>query len=88
MIGCTIAERSGSRTLREPEELSAPKLVNAKTLLTDADYVEIPDDGNRHEIISGEHFVTPSPVTRHQRISRHIHFQLYEAIELRGLGEV
>ena len=27
-----------------------------------------PDDGKRHEIIDGVHYVTPSPVTRHQAI--------------------
>ena len=27
-----------------------------------------PDDGKRHEIIDGVHYVTPSPVTRHQAV--------------------
>lgn len=35
---------------------------------TYADYVLLPDDGKRHEIIEGEHFMTPSPSTRHQRL--------------------
>ena len=51
-------------------------------------YVCFPDDGRRHEIIDGDHYMNPAPATYHQRLSRKIHFQLYEQIELQGLGEV
>ena len=33
------------------------------------DYLAFPDDGRRHELIDGEHFVTPAPVSGHQRLS-------------------
>lgn len=33
------------------------------------DYLDFPNDGKRHEIIDGEHYVTPSPSTRHQGIA-------------------
>lgn len=56
--------------------------------LTWDDYLAFPEDGRRHEIINGEHYVTASPVLRHQRVSRHIQFQLYEQIEQQGKGEV
>ncbi len=56
--------------------------------LTYDDYVHFPDDGNRHEIIDGEHYMSPSPSTGHQDASRHIQFQLYVAIEKEGLGRV
>ncbi len=56
--------------------------------LTWNDYLGFPEDGRRHEIIDGEHYVTASPALIHQRVSRHIHFQLYEQIERRGNGEV
>lgn len=32
------------------------------------DYVLFPEDGKRHELIDGEHFVTPTPVQKHQVI--------------------
>ena len=51
-------------------------------------YVCFPDDGRRHELIDGDHYVNPAPATYHQRVSRKIHFQLFEQIELQGLGEV
>jgi len=34
--------------------------------LTYEDYLNLPDDGKRHEIIDGEHYMTPAPQTRHQ----------------------
>ncbi len=33
------------------------------------DFLLFPDDGKRHEIIDGDHFMTPSPNTKHQRAS-------------------
>jgi Uma2 family endonuclease len=36
--------------------------------LTYEDYVLFPDDGKRHEIIDGEHYVTAAPFVRHQKI--------------------
>ena len=41
------------------------------------DYLGFPDDGNRHEIIDGEHYVTPAPLTKHQRISANLLVHLY-----------
>ena len=63
-------------------------VVDGKMLLTYSDYVRFPDDGKRHELIGGERCVTPSPVPKHQRVSRWIQFQLFEQIEVPGLGEV
>lgn len=36
--------------------------------LTYDDFLLFPDDGNRHELIDGEHYVTPSPSRRHQQL--------------------
>ena len=33
------------------------------------DFLNFPDDGKRHEVIDGEHYVTPSPSTKHQTVS-------------------
>jgi len=44
--------------------------------LTYDDLVLFPDDGMRHEIIDGEHYVTPCPVTRHQRLVGRLHFEI------------
>ena len=39
-------------------------LATAK--LTFKDYLLMPEDGKRHELIGGEHFVTPAPTWKHQ----------------------
>jgi hypothetical protein len=36
--------------------------------LTYEDYCLLPNDGKRYEIMDGELFVTPSPLTRHQLV--------------------
>ena len=63
-------------------------VINSQTKLTYDDYVQFPSDGKRHEIIDGDHYVTPAPETYHQRISRLIQYQLMQQIEDKGLGEV
>ena len=45
-----------------------PTAARADTRLTYDDFLLFPDDGRRHEIIDGEHYVTPSPNLRHQRL--------------------
>jgi Uma2 family endonuclease len=53
-----------------------------------ADYCDFPNDGRRHEIIDGEHYVNPAPSMYHQTISKRLHYQLYSKIELGKLGLV
>ena len=56
--------------------------------LTYDDYLLFPEDGLRHEILEGEHYVTASPFVRHQRISGRIYRPLSSWVEERDLGEV
>ena len=51
-----------------------------------AEYAAIPDDGRRHEIIDGEHYVNPAPDLGHQGVSKRLQYQLYTKFELAGLG--
>ena len=62
--------------------------AHSRTKLTYEDYVRFPDDRLRHEIIDGEHFVTPVPVTRHQRISRRLLYSLEDYLQKHPIGEV
>jgi len=39
------------------------------TRLTYEEFVHFPDDGMRHELIDGVHYVTPCPITRHQQLA-------------------
>jgi Uma2 family endonuclease len=49
------------------------------------DYLELPDDGNRYEIIQGKLHMSPPPSTFHQTVSRRIQFVLYQ-LEQKGAG--
>ena len=40
--------------------------LEPRTRLTYEDFLLFPDDGRRHELLDGEHVVTPSPFLRHQ----------------------
>ena len=60
---------AGEDPMRSP---AAP----ADTRFTYDDFVLFPDDGKRHEIIDGEHYVTPSPNVRHQRLVKRPMFEI------------
>jgi Uma2 family endonuclease len=47
------------------DEMTRP---NRGVKLTYDDFLLFPDDGKRHELIDGEHYVTPSPSRKHQAI--------------------
>ena len=49
------------------------------------DYLAIPDDGQRYEVIDGVLYVSPSPRQIHQLISRRLQFFFYQ-FELEGQG--
>jgi len=46
--------------------------------LTYDDYVHLPEDGRRHELIDGEHFVTPTPHRKHQAVSLNLSATIFE----------
>jgi Uma2 family endonuclease len=66
-----------------PEGLGAPGVK-----LTYDDFLLFPDDGRRHELIDGEHYVTPSPNIRHQRISRRLLVLIDTWLKQHPVGEI
>ncbi len=56
--------------------------------LTYDDYCQIPDDGNRYEVIDGVLFMSPSPMYRHQKISRKLTVFLSNWADRIKAGEV
>ena len=56
--------------------------------LTYDDFVLFPDDGLRHELIDGEHYVTPSPLLKHQKILANLHVLIGPWLRIRQIGEV
>jgi Uma2 family endonuclease len=63
-------------------------MSTAATRLTYADLLAMPADGKRHELIAGEHYVTPSPTLRHQLVLGHLYRDLSAFVEANGLGQV
>ena len=56
--------------------------------LTYDDFLRFPDDGKRHELIDGEHYVTPSPNMKHQAVSGNLHFLMGSWLEQHPIGRV
>ena len=56
--------------------------------LTYDDFVQFPDDGLRHELIDGEHYVTPSPNTKHQSISINLTVLIGSWLERNPIGRL
>jgi Uma2 family endonuclease len=56
--------------------------------LTYEDFLLFPDDGQRHELIDGEHYVTPSPNTKHQQVSGNFHLLIGSWLEIHQVGRV
>jgi Uma2 family endonuclease len=65
----------------EMRPTAAPKL-------TYDDFLGFPDDGRRHELIDGDHYVTPSPAERHQRVSTELVVALANHLRSAGTGRV
>jgi Uma2 family endonuclease len=70
----------------------ARRLLNhhsmATALMTYEDYVALPDDGNRYEVIEGELCLVPAPNRKHQRITLKLAVFLSNFVDPQHLGEV
>lgn len=60
----------------------------ASLKFTYEEYCAFPEDGKRHEIIDGDHYGTPAPLTKHQRIVANLHRLIGHIIHEKKLGLV
>jgi Uma2 family endonuclease len=65
-----------------------PPTGTANVKFTYDDFLNFPNDGKRHEIIDGEHFVTPSPNAKHQTVSMNLSVALGHFLRRRRIGSV
>ena len=56
--------------------------------LTYDDFLLFPNDGLRHELIDGEHYVTPSPNTKHQTVSMNLAVLIGSWLERHPIGRL
>lgn len=52
-----------------------PEITTIEELLA------LPEDGMRHELLDGEHVVTPSPRLTHQAVLSELHFRLRQSLD-------
>jgi Uma2 family endonuclease len=52
------------------------------------DFVNFPDDGKRHEIINGDHYVTPAPNTKHQSVALNLAVSIGGYLKTNPVGNV
>ena len=64
------------------------RIPEGKIILTYEDYVLLPNDRNRYEILEGELTVTPAPSTKHQTASVNLLVLLSQYIKERDLGKL
>ena len=50
-------------------------------ITTIEDLLALPEDGMRHELLDGEHVVTPAPTRRHQRVLGYLYQALARSLE-------
>jgi Uma2 family endonuclease len=60
----------------------------ATALMTYDDYVALPDDGNRYEVIDGELLLVPAPNEFHQRVSMNLTLILGPFVRTAKLGDL
>jgi Uma2 family endonuclease len=64
-------------------------MVTAVRKLTASDFWKFPDDdGNRHELIDGEWYMTPPPNSDHQAVVTQLAYMLLRHVMSRKLGRV
>ena len=56
--------------------------------LTYEDFLLFPDDGKRHELIDGEHYVTPTPNQKHQIIVMNLSAMIWNYLQQHRIGRV
>ena len=77
--------------IRYNEHVPREKAMNIATTgikLTYDDFLRFPDDGKRHELIDGEHYVTPSPNLPHQSIAGTLYGLLWTYLRKEPRGRV
>src|SRR3954470_5239656 len=60
----------------------------SSTKFTYEDFLNFPDDGKRHEIIDGEHYVAPSPDMKHQVIVGNLYLAIGMHLKHHPIGAV
>lgn len=64
------------------------KTRDIEDVWTYQEYLELPNDGKRYEILKGRLEMTPAPSTKHQDVSRNLGTILWDFVKKHDLGKV
>lgn len=62
--------------------------MTVQVKFTYEDYLLFPDDGRRHELIDGDHYMTPAPSTAHQRLVVRFSTAFENFLKSRTIGQI
>jgi len=75
--------------VKEPEPVTAERpWPPPQGEWTYEDWLRLPDDGWRYEVIKGVLYMSPAPRPRHQLISGELGYRLQSFVRAQGLGQV
>ena len=77
-----------SKRISPLKEQSYKEEMRSEDVWSYQEYLELPDDGKRYEILKGRLEMTPAPSTRHQDISRNLGTILWDYVRRHDLGKV
>ena len=77
-----------STTVHDPEEVQAARSPYTGLRMTAEEFLQLPEDTQRYELLDGVVIVSPSPTPKHQAILMEIAFQLARHLEKHELGRV
>jgi Uma2 family endonuclease len=69
------------------KEASQTYFTRPRTV-TYQDYLNLPEDGNRYEVMNGELIMVPAPNTIHQDVSANVEYELKKFIEKHKVGKI
>lgn len=52
------------------------------------DYLTLPNDGKKYQIIGGNLYMSPPPIVYHQTVSRNLEFILWEFVKKHSMGDI
>lgn len=67
---------------------SSKRKRREKRKFTYEDYLKLPDDSKRYEVLNGELIMAPAPTTAHQRLSLNLSVELVLFLKKEKLGEL
>jgi Uma2 family endonuclease len=71
------------------EDTGMERFAVSARRLTAEEFLQIPEDGKRHELVDGVHYVTPSPNVPHQVLVGRLHLSIGTFLETRPeLGRI